>query len=84
MVTNAKMLRPPCSRKISVNSTNNAPVSSSVRVPAVDNAPVVSFSWLRCSAASVRFELPMMAVELFSCRNNLPFIHKVTIVTCIH
>ena len=44
LVTNAKMLRPPCSRKISVNSTSSAPVTISVTVPAVDSAPLVSFS----------------------------------------
>ena len=50
-MTNAKMLRPPCSKKISVNSTSSAPVTISVTVPAVDSAPLVSFSWLFCSAS---------------------------------
>ena len=41
---NAKMLRPPCSRKISVNNISRAPVTISVMVPAVDSAPLVSFA----------------------------------------
>ena len=45
------MLRPPCRKKINVNSTSSAPVTISVTVAAVDSAPLVSFAWLFCSAS---------------------------------
>ena len=51
-VTNVKMLRPPYSRKISVNSISSAPVTISVTVAAVDTAPLVNRSWLSRSASS--------------------------------
>ena len=50
-MTNAQMLRPPCRKKISVNSTSSAPVTISVTVAAVDSAPLVSFAWLLRSAS---------------------------------
>ena len=50
LTTYCQMLRPPYRKKISVNSTNTAAVTSSVTVAAVDSAPLVSFAWLLCSA----------------------------------
>ena len=43
-VTNCQMLRPPSRKKMTVKSTRNAPVTISVTVAAVDNAPLVSLA----------------------------------------
>ena len=60
LVTNCQMLRPPCRKKIRVNSTSSAPVTISVTVAAVDSAPLVSFAWLLRSASMA--ELPALLI----------------------
>ena len=54
------MLRPPCRKKIRVNSTSSAPVTISVTVAAVDSAPLVSLAWLLRSASMA--ELPALVI----------------------
>ena len=49
--TYRQMLRPPYRKKISVNRTSTAAVTSSVIVAAVDSAPLVSFAWFSRSAS---------------------------------
>ena len=59
-MTNCQMLRPPCRKKMRVNSVSSAPVTISVTVAAVDSAPLVSFSWLLRSASIA--ELPALVI----------------------
>ncbi len=72
------MLRPPCRKKIRVNSTSSAPVTISVTVAAVDSAPLVSLAWLLRSASMA--ELPALVIwSLLRCAG--PSISHVRVVS---